>query len=175
MKFKFKLFLVPVILLCIATGYYYITTPTDYRHDNSAYVDFDKFKKGRPCSEIRFICLPESPDKSWQSIPLKDGADSYELTTERLKHYNYIVSAWQLNKKTREERGMLITDLDKDFHKKVEAKQFLIEMEENLEKEFPGFWKEIPRKCVTDGYEESWQSQKNLGMEIDKLQTIYKS
>lgn len=163
MKLKFKLLLVLLILLSIATGYYYITTPTDYRDDKSAYVDFDKFKQGRPCSEIKFMCLPESQDKSWQSIPLKDGADSYELTSKRLKHYNYIVNAWQLDKKTREERGMLITDLDKDFHKKVEAKQFLIEMEENLEKEFPGFWKETPKQVRYRWIRRAMAKAKKLG------------
>ena len=37
------------------------------------YVDFEKFKQGRPCGKVRFNCLPESMDKSWQSIPTADG------------------------------------------------------------------------------------------------------
>ena len=112
---------------------------------DDGYVSFEKFKEGRVCAEVKFMCLPESQNKSWQKEPLLDGADTFELTPERIKRYDYIVKAWQYNKKERKEKGMLVTDLDKDLHKKVEAKQFLIEMEKSLEKEFPGFWKDIPK------------------------------
>jgi hypothetical protein len=46
---------------------------------------------------------------------------------------------------TREEI-MLITSLDRDFFEKVDARRFLEEMEQDLANEFPGFWKEVPKK-----------------------------
>ena len=74
----------------------------------------------RLCEEIKFECLPESLDALTKM--------------ENKKHEN------------KGDKIMLITSLDKDFFKKTEVKQFMDEMEKKLEKDFPGFWKDVPRK-----------------------------
>ena len=115
------------------------------------YVDFEKFKQGRPCGEVRFNCLPESMDKSWQSVPTADGIEDFNLTKQRIAKYKRKMKKWNIDYenyyKTHKLGGkepMLITDLDEKFFDKVDARRFLEEMEQDLEKEFPGFWREVP-------------------------------
>jgi len=118
------------------------------------YVDFEKFKEGRPCGELRFECLPESQKKAWQEEPLTDGLDVFELNNKVMVRYNASVKkmwkdyeVYYSNPHPKgEKEPMFITDLDREFFDKVEAKQFLVEMEESLEKEFPGFWKNTSKK-----------------------------
>jgi len=125
----------------------------------AAYVDFAKFKEGRPCAEVRFMCLPESQDKSWQSVPTEDGIEDLELTPEVEQKYKKIVKEWHEKYDAYyndayyakphpkgEKKPMLISSLDKDFFEKVEQRRFLEEMEQELEKEFPGFWRDVPKK-----------------------------
>jgi len=135
----------------------------EHKKDVSIAIDFETFKKGRVCSDVTFMCLPESLDKVWQSKELKDKADSVILTPERMKRYKYIVAAWRLDKEERGKRGMLVSDLDKDFFKKVKAKQFLIEMEEMLEKEFPGFWKGVKKAVRYRWIRRAMAKSKKLG------------
>jgi hypothetical protein len=163
MKTKAKLLLFLGVLVVGIIGYRYVMTPTDYRHDMGAYVDFAKFKEGRPCAEVKFMCLPESQDKSWQSMPTKDHIENFKLTSEVMERYRYIVNAYQFDAKTRKEKGMLLRDLDKDLHKRVEAKQFLIKMEKSLEKEFPGFWRETPKKVRYRWIRRAMAKSKKLG------------
>ena len=129
----------------------------------TSYVDFKKFKEGRPCVEVQFKCLPESQDKSWQNKPTQDNIEDFELSPEKMKRYKYLINAWRLSKEERKKRKMLITDLDKDFHKKVEAKQFLLDMEKSLEKEFPGFWREVPKKVRYRWIRRAMAKAKKLG------------
>ncbi|NOR56488.1 MAG: hypothetical protein GQ531_09790 [Sulfurovum sp.] len=117
------------------------------------YVDFEKFKEGRPCDEVKFICLPESQDKSWQSVPLKNGLDLYELSPKIIQEYDLNVKemwrkyeAYHSKSHSKgEKKPMFVTQLERNFLDKVKAKQFLVDMENNLEKEFPGFWKNIDK------------------------------
>lgn len=118
------------------------------------YIDFEKFKEGRPCVDLKFVCLPESLDKSWQDVLLKDGLDLYELSPKIIEQYDaYVKEMWrkyELYHSTThpkgEEEPMFITQLERGFLDKVKAKRFLEEMEQNLEKEFQDFWKDIPKK-----------------------------
>ena len=135
----------------------------EHKKDVSIAIDVETFKKGRVCSDVTFMCLPESLDKVWQSKELKNKADSFTLTSERMKRYKYIVSAWRLDKEDRKKRGMLVSDLDKDFFKKVKAKQFLIEMEERVEKEFPGFWKDVKKAVRYRWIRRAMAKSKKLG------------
>ena len=61
------------------------------------YVDFKKFKEGRPCGELRFECLPESQDKAWQEEPLVDGLDVFELNSKNMKKFDDMVKEWDKN------------------------------------------------------------------------------
>ena len=126
-------------------GFIYLFTGCDIKPRDDGYVDFKEFSYGRPCSEVLFKCLPESEDLTWQKIPLLSGADEFELTPERISRYQYIIKGWSYNKKERIKRGYLIYGKDKKLHRRVEEKQFLIEMEESLEKEFPNFWGDIDK------------------------------
>ena len=119
-----------------------------------AYVDYDEYLQGRVCGEVRFDCLPESLDKSWQVIPTKDHIEDLDITPRVEKKYQLAIQAWNKTyreyikkhpKATRREE-MLISSLDKDFFEKVERRKFMDEMEQELAKEFPGFWRGVPKK-----------------------------
>jgi len=81
---KIKLLLLSVVLVLTACE---SKTLKDTRYQMTkevkdatyTYVNFEKFKEGRPCAEVNFNCLPESLDKSWQSKPLKDGLDTHNI------------------------------------------------------------------------------------------------
>ena len=117
------------------------------------YVDFEKWKEGRVCSELRFQCLPESQDKAITETPLENGLDSFELTPEVLKQANSYLEKWNINSEKYdkevheegEEAPMFVTEFEAEFFDKVEEKRFLEEMESDLEKEFPGFWRDTPK------------------------------
>ena len=140
-----------LIFTACSTGY---KMSSEVRNAPYVYVDFEKFKEGRVCSDVRFECLPESQDKTWQSEPLADGLDVFELNSETMEKFDTMVKRWNrayeiYDSKPHpkgEKRPMLETDLENDFFDKVEAKQFLVEMEDSLEKEFPGFWKNTSKK-----------------------------
>ncbi len=119
----------------------------------SKYVDFKRFSEGRPCSDVTFMCLPESQDKSWQNKPLDDGLDIFELNTRNIQKYDNIVKEWHKKYDAYhtkphpkgEKKPMLISSLDRDFFDKVDERRFLEEMEQDLEKEFPGFWRDVKK------------------------------
>ena len=80
---------------------------------------FEKFKQGRPCGEARFNCLPESMDKSWQSVPTADGIEDFDLTKQRIVKYKKIIKKWHKDyesyyktHKLGGKKPKLITDLD---------------------------------------------------------------
>jgi len=119
-----------------------------------AYVDFKGWSKGRVCDKLLWKCLPESNDtKRWQK-PLEDGLDSLELTKEVLQKSKTIGQEWARRYDAYhakphpkgEKEPMLISHLNREFLESVAAKQFLVEMEQDLEKEFPGFWRDVPKK-----------------------------
>ena len=57
-------------------------------------INFKMYKEGRPCTQIKFMCLPESLDKPWQQSVLKDGLDTLEITPEVEKKYALAIQAW---------------------------------------------------------------------------------
>ena len=92
-------------------------------------------------------------DKSWQSIPTADGIEDFDLTKQRIVKYKKIIKKWHKDyesyyktHKLGGKKPKLITDLDKDFFEKINKRKFLESMEKRLEKEFPGFWREVPKK-----------------------------
>ncbi len=111
------------------------------------YVDFKGWAQGRVCDKLLWKCLPESNDtKRWQK-PLKNGLDSFELTTEVLQKQRAIVQRWRDEEDGKvKEQSMRLSQLSEGFYDRVEAKKFLKEMEQDLEKEFPGFWRDTPKK-----------------------------
>ena len=158
---KGKLTLVSMISIFILVGcdtsdkhLYQRTVYDKMIADKKAYVDFNHFKEGRPCAEVKFMCLPESQDKSWQSVPTSDHIEDFELTPEVKKKIKKIVKEWHKNYDAYhskphpkgEKEPMLITSLDKDFFDKRKERRFLEEMEKDLEKEFPSFWRDVPKK-----------------------------
>ena len=121
---------------------------------HSKYVDFESFKKGRLCADVRFTCLAESQDKLVVDTPLENGLDSFELTAEVMEKYFAILKEKAKNydeyhskeHPKGEKEPMLISELNKEVIEMVKEKRFLKEMEEQLEKEFPGFWRDTPKK-----------------------------
>jgi len=150
MKTKILLLLF-MFTACSNTGYKMSREVKDAPY---IYVDFEKFKEGRPCGELRFECLPESQKKAWQEEPLADGLDVFELNSQTMEKFDEMITEWNRRYEVYdskphpkgEKRPSLETDLEDAFFEKVRAKQFLVEMEESLEKEFPGFWKNTSKK-----------------------------
>jgi len=111
------------------------------------YVDFESFKEGRLCVDVRFECLPESQDKSVVDDSLKNGLDDFELTPKVMNKYHKIIQRWRDEEDGKiEDESMKAAQLSEAFFDKVEEKKFLVEMEEQLAKEFPDFWRETPKK-----------------------------
>ena len=154
----------------------YETVADMMRAQQKAYVDFEKFKEGRPCAEVKFMCLPESQDKSWQSIATSDHIEDLELTPEVEMKYKKIAKQWNKDyddyhskpHPKGEKQPMLITSLDKDFFDKVQERRFLEEMEQELEKEFPGFWKETPKKVRYRWIRRAMKKAKKFGHKSKK-------
>jgi hypothetical protein len=139
--------LIPILLLFLFIQGCQSKEEKEEAKKQAAYVDFEKFKKGRPCGEVKFMCLPESQDKTWQRGPTKDHIEDFELTPEVLRKRQEIVQRWRDAEDGKvKEQSMQLSQLSEAFYDRVEAKKFLSEMEESLEKEFPGFWRGVPIK-----------------------------
>ena len=99
MKYTAQAYLGALLLFTLLFGG--CVTETKESTKNSAsqsthgYVDFKRFKEGRPCAEVAFMCLPESRDKSWQSVPTKDRIEDFELTPEVMRRRQAIVQRWR--------------------------------------------------------------------------------
>ena len=159
---KTKLLLVGLILLLIGCQHKPQTT----------YVDFKGWSEGRLCDKLLWKCLPESNDtKRWQQ-PLKNGLDSLELTPQVMRKFRASIKAWNAyadaytkeHPHATQEEIMQLSSLDKDFFEKVEAKQFLKEMEQDLEKEFPGFWRDVPKKVRYRWIQRAMNKAKKFGI-----------
>jgi len=153
--YRLQLMIIMLLLTgCNAKETHKTNESTKKTTNQNRYVDFNRFKEGRPCVEVKFMCLPESQDKSWQSVPTSDHIEDFELTPEVEKKIKKIVKEWHKNYDAYhskphpkgEKEPLLITSLDKDFFDKRKERRFLEEMEKDLEKEFPGFWRDVPKK-----------------------------
>lgn len=175
---KLNLWIILILIFILTACEVKNTTNNEIKSKSitNKYVDFEKFKEGRLCAEVKFSCLPESLDKVWQSTPLKDGLDTFELSKQNIEKYDTIVKEWHkkydaYHAKSHpkgEKKPMLISSLDKDFFDKVSAKRFLVEMEESLEKEFPGFWREVAKPVRYRWIRRAMSKAKKLGYKSDK-------
>ncbi len=153
---------------------------TIHSYDNEAeptkeiYVDFKRWQEGRLCSDIAFRCLPENRDPSWQEIPTKDNIEDLDLTPEVEERYKEAIEAWNRTyneyiKKHPDAKGdvrMKISSLDRDFFEKVDERRFLERMEKSLEEEFPGFWRDTPKKVRYRWIRRAMNKAKRLGYYI---------
>jgi len=169
---KYILFLAGVVLLlsgCNANDAPKHTTQKTQTKTQERYVDFNRFKEGRPCAEVKFMCLPESQDKSWQSIPLKDGLDMFELSPEVMAKRKAIIQRWRDEEDGKvKEQSVKLAAISEAFYDRVEAKQFLVKMEKDLEKEFPGFWRDVPKKVRYRWIRRAMSKAKKLGYNESK-------
>lgn len=101
------------------------------------------FAKGRYCTDyLKFECLPESKDLSWQKNI--DEVTEWGLADEEAKHEKELTQKYdELEKKM---GNYTVTKADDAFFKRIEFKSFLTEMEEEMEKQAPGFWGDTPKK-----------------------------
>ena len=131
---------------------------------NERYVDFKGWSEGRLCDKLLWKCLPESNDtKRWQR-PLANGLDSFELTPEVLQKEKAIIQRWRDEEDGKvKEQSMKLSQLSEAFYDRVEAKKFLKEMEQDLEKEFPGFWREVPKKVRYRWIQRAMNKAKRFG------------
>lgn len=145
-RFKFVVLLLVHLVLFSACENSAKTQDKEKNIYQDTYVDFNRFKENRPCSEVKFMCLPESQDKSWQTIAPKDGLDTWELSPEVMKKHRSIIQRWRDEEDGKvKDEDMKTAAISEAFYDRVKAKQFLVEMEEDLEKEFPGFWRDVAK------------------------------
>ncbi|MCX6062184.1 MAG: hypothetical protein NT103_08055 [Campylobacterales bacterium] len=120
-------------------------TPTVKVHPStSVFHDKTQFTKGRPCTDVKFECLPESIDVSWQGESDAHEMEQYEVTDYDTKHRNELMKKYDDLEK--QMGHYTVTEKDEAFFESVRRKNFIKEMEADLEKEFPGFWKDTPKK-----------------------------
>lgn len=140
---KYFLLLLPLLFFsaCANTP----QTPTVKVHPStSVFHDKTQFPKGRPCTDVKFECLPESIDLSWQGEGDTHEMEQYEVTDYDTKHRNDLIKKYDDLEK--QMGHYTVTEKDEAFFESVRRKNFIKEMESNLEKEFPGFWKDTPKK-----------------------------
>jgi hypothetical protein len=131
----------------------------------SRYVDPQEWAEGRVCDKLLWKCLPESQDTALWEKPLENGLDSFELTPEVMKRYKAIIQRWhdEYFEHKKKELSMKQEALDKAFYERVEEKVFLREMEQSLEKEFPGFWRDVPVKVRYRWIQRAMNKAKRFG------------
>ncbi len=159
MSSKYYLAILP-ILLALMMG----CNTSQHKKKQDTYVDFKGWSEGRVCDKLLWKCLPESNDtKRWQK-PLENGLDSFELTTEVLQKQRAIVQRWRDEEDGKvKEQSMRLSQLSEGFYDRVEAKKFLKEMEQDLEKEFPGFWRDTPKKVRYRWIQRAMNKAKRFG------------
>jgi len=146
------------------------------RQYQDSYVDFERFKEGRPCAEVKFMCLPESQDKSWQSIPTEDKIADLEITPKVEIQYDLAIKAsnkqyhayMKIHPNATRKEIMLLSSLDRDFFEKVDAKRFLVSVETRLEKEFPGFWRDVAKPVRYRWIRRAMNKAKKFGYKSSK-------
>jgi len=160
MSSKYYLAILP-ILLALMMG----CNTSQHKKKQDTYVDFKGWSEGRVCDKLLWKCLPESNDtKRWQK-PLENGLDSFELTTEVLQKQRAIVQRWRDEEDGKvKEQSMRLSQLSEGFYDRVEAKKFLKEMEQDLEKEFPGFWRDTPKKVRYRWIQRAMNKAKRFGI-----------
>jgi hypothetical protein len=67
---------------------------------------------------------------------------------------------------------MRLSLISEDFYDRVEARKFLEEMEQELEKEFPGFWRDVPKKVRYRWIRRAMNKAKQFGADPKKNNVI---
>ena len=163
---RFMLLLLLVVFQLNACG----EASKDYTQ-SKYYVDKTNFAKGRPCAQVLFKCLPESQDKVWQEI---DPNDKTLIENQQLTEAEYNVAKQRVieaDKNMKLTKGMM-----KSFEE-MEHTRFIEKQAENLEKEFPGFWRDVPkpvrirwvRRAVTKAHKYGYNKGKNNEIQVIEL------
>lgn len=141
--------------IIIATIALYVLVPSAYTYAKDVYIEMKKpsieelpthnpavFAQGRYCTNyLKFECLPESKNLSWQKNI--DEKAEYGLTDEEAKHEKELT--YKYDKLEKKMGNYTVTKADDAFFKRIEFKSFLTEMEEGMEKQYPGFWGDTPK------------------------------
>ncbi len=128
------------------------------------YVDFKRWSEGRVCDKLLWKCLPESNDTARWQKPLENGLDSFELTPDVMQRRKEIIQRWRDEEDGKvEEQDVKTAALSEEFYDRVEAKRFLVKMEKRLEKEFPGFWRDVPKKVRYRWIQRAMNKAKKFG------------
>ena len=137
-------------------------TPQTEKED--PYVDFKRWSEGRVCDKLLWKCLPESNDTARWQKPLENGLDSFELTPDVMQRRKEIIQRWRDEEDGKvEEQDVKTAALSEEFYDRVEAKRFLVKMEKRLEKEFPGFWRDVPKKVRYRWIQRAMNKAKKFG------------
>lgn len=107
------------------------------------------FAQGRYCIDyLKFECLPESRDPSilQGNEPLEEGKVYYEYDAKKFRTYA-LITGYEDQKKGEKVANYVLTPEDYKWMAKVVLKQWYKEMEETMEKQYPGFWGDTPRSA----------------------------
>ncbi|NOR56693.1 MAG: hypothetical protein GQ531_10880 [Sulfurovum sp.] len=168
-QFKFSVLLSILVVLFGACENKNNSNDNEEKIYKTPYVDFTHFTEGRECNYVAFRCLHESQDKSWQEQNLSDGLDTFELTPEVMKKRKDIVQRWRDEEDGKaQEEDMKTAAISEAFYDRVEAKKFLVDMAERLEKEFPGFWRDVAKPVRYRWIRRAMSKAKNFGYKSTK-------
>jgi hypothetical protein len=102
----------------------------------------------RQCNEIKFECLPEMADPSWQDISQNNGqVESLvinNVVNQKAEKLKYIIS---LTEQERSQAGITYvpTKKDYDFLHQLSTRDAIIEYEKDIAKLLPGYWGDTPK------------------------------
>jgi len=86
------------------------------------------------------------------------------LTPEVMQRRKEIIQRWRDEEDGKvEEQDVKTAALSEEFYDRVEAKRFLVKMEKRLEKEFPGFWRDVPKKVRYRWIQRAMNKAKKFG------------
>lgn len=141
------------LAIVVFYSYYNIYSESNKRQERfinakNYYIDSEPSIKERFCSDTLFKCLPESQDKVWRQMQKQykvNDIDYLELTPEVNTRYKAVRKKWNQTYEENEKAPYLTNSADNTWMRKVELKRYLNEREEYLEKEFPGYWGDLPK------------------------------
>jgi len=108
--------------------------------------NIELYKQDRYCMDyLKFECLPESKDKSWQSIEDKDFLEIDSQTQSRLTHLEQIMKM-KYEERIEAMQKYVLNNKDYEFLEAVLIQNFFNKKEAEMEKQYPGFWGNTPRK-----------------------------
>jgi len=108
--------------------------------------NIELYKQDRYCIDyLKFECLPESKDKSWQTLENGDFVEIDGQIQDKLTHLEQIMKM-RYEQRIEAMQKYVLNNKDYEFVEEVLIQNFFNKKEAEMEKLYPGFWGDTPRK-----------------------------